>query len=134
MAQTRTTINRKTILLMGAIVALLFSMAAFRAFSSQVRREGDNSYIVDRQGERWDVTQAAALGFRPEGFQFGLGRHAFSPLDDSFLQTPGTGIRRNLRVLGIQVGNETQAYSISRLSGHEIANSHIGKKSIAVAY
>ena len=126
--------DRKTVLLLGAIVALLCGIVVFGGLASQVRQEDGKTFIVDRTGERWDITQAVALGFHPRGFEYGLGRHAFMPLDDSRLRTPPAGVRHNLRVLGIKDGTEAQAYSVPRLMGHEIANSRIGGKAIAVAY
>lgn len=100
----------------------------------QVVREGGKTHIVDQRGERWDVTQAESIGFRPEGFEFGIGRDAFTPLDDSYLSEDTKDAPRNLRVIGIKDGPLGQAYSIPRLTEHEIANSHIGEKPIAVGY
>ena len=35
--------------------------------------EKSKIYISDRRGERWDITQAVSIGFKPEKFQFVLG-------------------------------------------------------------
>ena len=102
--------------------------------SSAVLREAEKVYIVDRTGERWDVTQAVSLGFNPEGFQFGLGRNAFTTLDDSFLTNDTSNISENARVIGVTDGSTAKAYTISRLLGHEISNSSIGSESVAVSY
>jgi hypothetical protein len=91
-------------------------------------------YIVDRTGERWDVTQAVSLGFNPEDFEFGLGRNAFTTLDDSLLTNDTSNIAKNARVIGVADGSTAKAYTISRLLGHEISNSSIGKKPVAVSY
>ncbi len=32
---------------------------------SNVRHEEGNTYIIDRTGDTWDVTQAVTLGFKP---------------------------------------------------------------------
>ena len=58
-------------------VALIFLSITSAAF---VLGKGGQAYIEDQQGERWDVTQANTLGFRPELFQYGIGRNAFTPL------------------------------------------------------
>ncbi len=102
--------------------------------SSAVVKEVGKTYIVDRTGERWDVTQAISLGFDPEGFDFGLGRNAFTPLDDSFLTDDTTDVSHNMRVIGITDGSRAQAYTIRRLLGHEISNSKVGSEPVAVSY
>lgn len=102
--------------------------------SSAVLKEAEKVYIVDRTGERWDVTQAVSLGFNPEGFQHGLGRNAFTTLDDSLLTNDTSNIAKNARVIGLADGFTAKAYSISRLFGHEISNSTIGSEPVAVSY
>jgi hypothetical protein len=102
--------------------------------SSYVVREDGKTYIVDRTGERWDMTQAVSAGFKPEKFRYGLGRDAFEPLDDSYIEDNPTDVHRNPRVVGIKEGSEAHAYSIETLSGHEIANTTIGSKPIAVGF
>lgn len=89
---------------------------------------------MDRRGERWDVTQAESLGFHPEGFQYGIGRDAFTPLDDSGVRKEGRDLPGDLRVIGVAEGTERRAYSVLRLSRHEVANSALGGMEIAVAY
>ncbi len=101
---------------------------------SFILKEGDQTFIIDRQGEQWDITQAVSIGFKPENFQFGLGRNAFTPLDDSFLRNQTENMPSDLRILGVSDDAEVRAYSIPRLRGHEIANSVIGSKPIAVGY
>jgi hypothetical protein len=101
---------------------------------SNIEREGGKTYIVDRTGHKWDVTQAESIGFKPERFQFGLGKSAFTPLDDTYLTDDGSGISEKLRVIGVEDGARSQAYSVSRLSSHEISNSTLGDKPVAVGY
>ena len=62
-------------------VVLIFVSISSAAF---VLRKGEKTFIEDQTGERWDVTQAKSIGFKPEGFQYGIGKTAFTPLDDSY--------------------------------------------------
>jgi hypothetical protein len=101
---------------------------------SFVAEEGQKTYIVDRMGERWDVTQAVSLGFKPEGFQYGIGRDAFDTLDHRHTSDDHRGVSPDLRVIGIVREGEAQAYSVRRLSYHEVANTRVGAEAIAVAY
>jgi hypothetical protein len=101
---------------------------------SKVIHDGNTTYIVDRHGERWDVTQAGSIGFMPERFQHGIGRNAFAPLDDSSLKDKSPNASKSLRVIGISDGKKANAYSVERLWRHEVANSSIGDKQIAAAY
>ena len=116
-------------LLLGALY-----LSTHEIGSSAVLKEAEKIYIVDRTGERWDVTQAVSLGFNPEGFQFGLGRNAFTTLDDSHLTNDTSNISKNARVIGVTDGSTAKAYTISRLLGHEISNSSIGSEPVAVSY
>ena len=101
---------------------------------SHVLKEGGTTYIVDQTGHRWDVTQAESIGFRPEKFQYGMGKNYFTALDDSYLSNDRSGVNQSLRVIGVEDGTHSQAYSVPKLSGHEISNSMLGKKPIAVGY
>lgn len=102
--------------------------------SASVIRDGKNVFIEDHTGERWDVTQAKSIGFRPESFQYGIGRNAFTPLDDSSLAEDTSFVYHNPRVIGVTNGTEAKAYSIPKLVHHEIANTRIGEKPIAAGY
>ena len=112
-------------------VALIFVSISSAAF---VLRKGGKIYITDQKGERWDVTQAMTLGFRPELFQYGIGKNAFTPLDDSYLSDGSFSKFQNPRVIGIADGTEARAYSVPKLKYHEIANTQIKDKKIAVGY
>lgn len=101
---------------------------------SLIVQEGEATYIIDRRGERWNITQAVSIGFQPERFQFGLGRNAFLPLSDQYLEDGAGNVPDHLRILAVEEGNDARAYSIPKLSGHEIANSSVGGKPIAVGY
>ena len=102
--------------------------------SSFVTSEKDRTFIIDQRGERWDITQAKSIGFKPEGFQYGIGRDAFTPLDETGLGDDVSSVSRNLRIIGISDGAQAQAYSVDKLWRHEIANSKIGSKPVAVGY
>jgi hypothetical protein len=116
------------------LLVLIGMFGADRARAAQVIREGGKTYIMDQRGERWDVTLAQTLGFDPKGFQYGIGRNAFTPLTDSHVRKEGSGLSGRTRVIGVAEGVEKRAYSVPRLSRHEIANSTLGGKQIAVAY
>ncbi len=103
------------------------------SFSSAVNEERKTS-IIDRRGERWDITQAVSIGFKPENFQYGLGRDAIRPLDDTFLRNDSSKAPSHLRIIGIAENSDAQAYSIPKLTRHEIANTTIGSEPIAAAY
>ena len=126
----------KTLYLFMFIMVLALStvIGSLAGAFSKVIHDGDSTYIVDRHGERWDVTQARSIGFMPERFQHGIGRNAFTPLDDSSLKDQSPKVSKSLRVIGISDGKEARAYSVPRLYRHEVANSSIGDKQIAAAY
>jgi hypothetical protein len=102
-------------------------------FSSVVKK-GSKTFIVDRLGEHWNVTQAASIGFKPDRFQYGIGRNAFTTLDNSNLSRSTSLVSSNLRVIGVADGSEAHAYSVRKLARHEIANVILGSKAIAVGY
>ena len=118
--------------LSAIVAAVLYAMP--RAPRAEVDAEGGRTYIVDRHGERWDVTQAQSLGFKPDRFQYGIGRHAFTPLDDSHLSDDPTGVRENLRIIGVSAGGEAKAFSVPKLAHHEVANSTLAGDAVAVGY
>ena len=124
---------RKIIILKIILLGLILGIALSQAFSRVIEEKG-KTYIVDRHGERWDVTQAVSIGFEPHRFQHGIGRNAFTPLDDSQFSEDSAGVRRNERVIGITEGGHANAYSVSKLWRHEVANSFIGDRPIAAAY
>ena len=115
-------------------LGLSAAIATLGGAFSRVIHEGDSTFIIDRHGERWDVTQARSLGFMPERFQHGIGRNAFTPLDDSSLKDNSDSASQSLRVIGVSDGKQAHAYSVPRLWRHEVANSSLGDKKIAAAY
>ena len=118
----------------SVIIAISMAIATLGGAFSKVVHDGDSTFIIDRHGERWDVTQARSLGFMPERFQHGIGRNAFTPLDDSSLKDSSDSASQSLRVIGISDGKQANAYSVPRLWRHEVANSSLGDKKIAAAY
>ncbi len=124
---------KKTFSFFVLFLCLAYFITSGTAFSS-VLRESDNIYIVDQTGERWDVTQAKSIGFDPHRFQYGIGREAFTPLDESYLSDDTFFVSRGLRVIGVTGGTEAHAYSVPKLRRHEIANTTIDSKPIAVGY
>lgn len=99
-----------------------------------IAREGERILLVDRTGERWDITQAVSIGFHPDGFQFGIGRDAIRPLDASNLTTSAPELDEDTRVIGVENGPAAHAYVVRKLTRHEIANTALGDTPIAAAY
>ncbi len=124
--------KRQIISLAGFLgVALIFVSISSAAY---VLKRGEKTYIEDQRGEQWDVTQAITLGFRPGSFQYGIGKNAFTPLDDSYLVYGSSSNIQNPRVIGVADGTQAQAYSVPKLKYHEIANTKINDKKIMVGY
>ena len=98
-----------------------------------IQRNGE-TFLRDRRGEKWDISQAVSIGFNPYKFEFGLGRNAFKPLDDSHLRNASNTVPRRLRILGVTGESGSKAFSVKKLGGHEIANSFIDDTPIAAAY
>jgi len=119
-------------IIVGLLLFSLLVAGIGPAACARVSEEGENVFITDQTGERWDVTQAETLGFKPHRFQYGIGRHAFTPLGDEDLSGDNTFVSSNTRVIGVVNQNEAHAYSVRKLSRHEIANTSIGGAPIAV--
>ena len=118
-----------SILFLGSFCLIVYAPAF-----SGVIQDGQKTYIVDRHGERWDVTQAMSIGFEPGRFRHGIGRNAFTALDDSSLSQDTSGARLDQRVIGVSDGKDANAYSVSKLYRHETANSFLGDTPITAAY
>jgi len=125
--------TQKLFAAVSVFVMALLVAAPFARAGSAIRENG-RTYIVDQRGERWEVTQSVSLGFDPRGFQYGIGRNAFTPLDDSRVRIEDNGIRGSTRVIGVREGASPRAYSVPTLRSHEVANSNLGGKPIAVGY
>jgi hypothetical protein len=114
------------------IAALLWTASI--CIAARVVTEGDRVYIVDRTGDRWDVTQSLELGFIPQEFQYGIGKNAFTPLqDEDFGDEPLSGFF-DTRIIGISIDDDAHAYAVNRLRHHEIANTTLADKAIVAGY
>lgn len=72
-------------------------------------KEGENIYIVDQTGERWNITQAASIGFDPRYFEFGIGRNAFNPLGERDWKTNPADRDSQMRVIGVTGSGDAHA-------------------------
>ncbi len=122
--------KKYTIIIIGC---LIIAFGINLSLAARVIHKDDRVFIQDQTGVEWDVTQAKSLGFKPENFQYGIGKYAFETLDDSHLRD-ATPSERNARVIGIAEGDRAQAYSVPKLRYHEIANTHLGDEALAVGY
>lgn len=104
------------------------------AWAAQVERRGDRVWIVDRLGDRWEVTQAEALGFEPEKFQYGIGKDAIVPLDERAFSSAPADVRDRERVIGFGSDEEARAVSVRILARHEILNTKLKDAWVAAAY
>lgn len=122
--------SKITVFVIFMFVGFCSSVSAFPT----VKKQNGSIYIQDRTGEEWNITEAVSVGFEPDKFQYGIGRNAFTPLDDTRLSSDDAFVSLNLRVIGVSQGDEARAYSVPKLSWHEIANSIIADVPIAVGY
>lgn len=95
--------------------------------------------IVDRTGKSWDITHAVNVyGFKPGGFQFGLGPNAIPPIvSPSFLCPEADRYPADdetFLVMGVQLNGHTRAYPITVMSAHEVVDDRFGNRLAAVAY
>ncbi len=118
------------------ITATIFLIAAAVQMGSaaQVLKHDGKVFIIDRTGYKWDVTQAVELGFKADNFQYGIGRDAFTTLDDEDLDGSKDSLTERSRVIGVDLEGSAHAYSVNRLRYHEIANTTIAGRPIAAGY
>jgi hypothetical protein len=116
------------------ILSLVIGIGVARFPTAGETSTDESVYIIDRTGERWEITQAVSLGFNADGFQFGIGRDAIRPLDDSSLNDKTSALDAKTRVIGVENGPEAHAYVVRKLTLHEIANTRLGEAPIAAAY
>ena len=131
--EVNTMSNRAQRFFLQLSVMLVLTAVGVAALATVVK-EGQQTFLVDRTGERWDITQAVSIGFDPDGFEFGIGRYAFSPLDDSHWQESSADTQSTMRVIGVADENDAHAYSVRKLSYHETANTFLGDKAIVAGY
>ena len=124
----------KTGIVAFVVLGLVMGLGMAHWLSATGTSQGEPVYIVDRTGERWDITQAVSLGFKADGFQYGIGRNAIRPLDESSLNDKPFALDAETRVIGVNKGPEAHAYVVGKLARHEIANTRLGEAPIAAAY
>ena len=100
---------------------------------------GQNVYLIDRQGQRWDITHAVEkYGFRAENFQYGLGKNAIPSIDypDMYLPgEPGYPLPDDrATVVAARIRSEARAYPLFIMKFHEIVNESFAGELVAVAY
>ena len=78
-------------------------------------------------------TQAVTLGLDSDGFNYGIGRYAFSPLGDEDVLPPGDEAWGDVRIIGCAHGGEAVAVSVLTLSRHETAKLTVGDMAVTVA-
>jgi len=124
----------KILLLFTLILAFVINLQP-QLSGAFVVTDGSKTYIVDRQGERWEVTEAKERGFQPFYFSYGLGRHAFTPLSDDYLIQDQDALSQGSRVIGVEDEESGgKAFSINRLKNHEVVNSWQNGRQVTVAY
>jgi hypothetical protein len=116
------------------IICMLFCFSCQSNNTGADESKTGQIYIVDQHGEQWNISQAVSLGFDPEKFEYGIGRNAIKPIENPDFSGKSNPGMSNIRVIGISKDKSAQAYSVPRLSYHEIANSEIGGEPIAVGY
>ena len=119
---------------LGFLFTLLVTGAVAQIADARVVEEGGLTYLIDRTGERWDITQARSIGFDPHGFEFGIGRNAFQPLDDADWQSDTKGHRPGMSIIGVSGDGASHAYSVEKLRYHETANTRLGTSAVVVGY
>ena len=105
-----------------------------QSYGTPAVKEGEYIYIVDQTGERWDITQAVSIGFDPRYFEFGIGRNAFEPLDESDWQSDSDNSPSKQRIIGVARNGDAHAYSVNRLRYHETANTFLGEEAVVAGY
>ncbi len=102
--------------------------------AGKVVRENGKTYLVDLTGERWDISQAVSIGYDPYQFEFGIGRHAFTPLSDKDWNPERKEPSPRTRVIGIAGDQDAHAYAVEKLRYHETANTFLGEHAIVTGY
>ncbi len=107
--------------------------------SPPVFNEGEKITITDRTGKSWDISHAVAVfHFDPDKFEHGLGQFAIKPIIDPKMLSPGNSgypePQERMLVIGTTIHEETRAYALEDLFGHEIANDIFGDTPVAIGY
>ena len=117
-----------------AATIFLITAAVQAGMAAQVLRNDGKVIIIDRTGYEWNVTQAVELGFKPDEFQFGIGKDAFDTLDDDDLGGNRNSLKERSRVIGVEIEGSAHAYSVTKLRYHEIANTTLAGRPIVAGY
>lgn len=101
--------------------------------------DGDQIYITDRTGFRWNITDAVEVyNFLPENFAYGIGPFAIKPFTNPQFLLPGeAGYPQDNAtdlLLGLDVANESRAYPLSVLRYPEVVNDRIDNRPIASCF
>lgn len=123
-----------TIFLKTVLTSLLLTFLFPACGASFVIEKGDRTYIVDQHNEKWDITEARTLGFKPRHFQYGIGRNVFQTLDDSSLTDDHFFVSHTERVIGIEDSKGGKAFSVNKLRRHEIVNTWQDERPVTVGY
>jgi hypothetical protein len=104
-----------------------------------VETDTTGTFIVDQTGKRWEISHAVRrYGFEPAKFQFGLGPNVIRPVLEPKMIRPGQpgypDAGSSLLVLGTSFEEDARAYSIRKLSFHEVADEKFDDVHVAVAY
>ena len=106
---------------------------------TEIVRENDKIFIVDRTNKKWDVTHAVEVyNFQAAAFNHGLGPFAIQPINNPEMVSPGEtgypGTNETVQIIGANLFNDTRAYPLNVLTIHEIINETIAGQPLAVAY
>ena len=106
---------------------------------ADIKRENNKIYIIDNTGKKWDVTHAfERYGMKSENYQYGLGPYAIQPINLPMMLSPGdAGYPKDNStetVIGVNIAGDIRAYSIAKLSRHEVVNDVIGGVYVSVVY
>lgn len=70
------------------LLAVVFGPGASPDSSAGIVYEGDAVFIVDRTGEKWDITQAVSIGFDPRGSK---------PMDTAWVMSHFSPVRSTMK-------------------------------------
>ena len=122
---------------------LLFACGPVPPGGTEQSRSGDGPiFIIDRHGERFDITHAVeSYGMAPSGFEFGIGKNAIPPINHPEMirshepDYPSARSRQAKQpIIGARFEGDARGYAIRQLVRHEIVNETIGHTEAAVAY
>ena len=100
---------------------------------------GESVFIIDRTGQRWDITHAAdKYGFRAKNFQFGLGKNAIPSINYPDMYLPGEPgyplANDDFTIIAARIRSDARAYPLFVMKSHEIVNESFAGQLVAVAY